>query len=98
MWLKGKLTMNTKLFRTIRLSYAAVHFIKAKTFTRISAVTLFLAAMISLYAALATSTRGLPSNQRVVLGPEDQAVSLSVTVWLAAQRGNSRCIAAANVR
>jgi len=74
--------MNTKLFRTIRLSYAAVHFIKAKTFTRISVVTLFLAAMISLYAALATPTRGLPSNQRVVLGPEDQAVSLSVTVWL----------------
>jgi hypothetical protein len=74
--------MNTKLFRAVRLSCAVAHIIKAKTFARISAVVLFLAAMISLCAALATPTRGLPSNQRVVLGPEDQAASTSVTVWL----------------
>ena len=74
--------MNTKLFRAIRLSCAAAHIIKAKTFTRISALTLFFAAMMCLYATFATPTRGLPSNQRVVLGPEDQAASISVTVWL----------------
>jgi subtilase family serine protease len=75
--------MNTKLFRAIRLTCSAsANMFTSKTFTRIGAGTLFAAAMISVYGALATRAHGLPSNQRVNLGPEDESAPVAVTVWL----------------
>jgi subtilase family serine protease len=56
--------------------------IRSSTFSHITAATLFAAAIVSFYGALAVPAHGIASNQRVNLGPEDQSAQISVTVWL----------------
>lgn len=75
--------MSIRLFRVIRRSGAAsARMVKSRAFTRVSAVALLAAAMVSLYGAFAVPVHGTTSNPRVNLGAENQFAPIGVTVWL----------------
>jgi subtilase family serine protease len=73
--------MNTRILRSIRLNWAA-RTIKSKTFTRITAMALFVAAITCLCGALAVPAHGVNPGSRVSLGPENASAGIAVTVWL----------------